>query len=305
MKRKISNIQIQNSCGKIFYILPILSFFICFYYFTILFLARIWKQKFETYKQSAILKMRNSKNNVTWKDAVPGNTHYHLGSLKFSVKNILVYMSLCSNFHPPVSNTPTTIFWVIYIIQGDYSNIMKHWGLSYCGMAGTEQEMWMEGSGCVKLKGKSREGISLVLPYTFYYYTSVCTFLQLCVTRNSITTQIYQPKAHSLRWSTFTVVSQYHDLLCLWKTASFYYLKLKILLFEWEETSYSSSKRKKEGDNEILKSCLKNTSSHFSLSMAAVILVSNILWLTRKIMVWYYILMLIANILMNFSGFWK
>jgi len=43
-------------------------------------------------------------------------------------------------------------------------------------------------------------------------------------------------------------------------------------------------KRKKEGDNGILKSYKKNTSSHFSLTMAAIILVSNILRLTRKIM---------------------
>lgn len=68
----------------------------------------------------------------------------------------------------------------IYIIQRDYYNIMKHWGLSCCGMPGTEKEMWMEESGCVKLKGKSRERISLVLPYTFYYYSSVY------LSRNSI-----------------------------------------------------------------------------------------------------------------------
>lgn len=164
------------------------------------------------------------------------------GSVKYSVRNILAYMSLCSIFHPLVSNTPATNFWVMYIIQGDYSNIMKNWGLSCCGMAGREQEMWMEGSGCVKLKANNREGISLVLSCTFHYCTSVCTFLQLYVTRNSITTQNYQTKTHNLSWSTFTVVSWYHDLLCLLKTASFSILSWKYFSLDEKKPATAASK---------------------------------------------------------------
>lgn len=162
----------------------------------------LWIQKFEIYKKSVICKIWCAKSTTMWNDPGPWNilvaSYIKQGPVKFSVKNVLVYIisSPCTfphgnpfHFTPscPKHSNHTFSSMYTYISQIGYSNIMMH----FFAVRGLEQgeKMWLEKCGCGKLKGWSRARTFWFGPRLFPYCTSVCTFLQLCTTKKSITTQ--------------------------------------------------------------------------------------------------------------------
>lgn len=101
----------------------------------------LWIQKFEIYKKSVICKIWCAKNTAMWNDPGPWNilvaSYIKQGPVKFSVKNVLVYIisSPCTfphgtlfHFSPscPQHSNHSFSGMYTYISQIGYSNIMMH-----------------------------------------------------------------------------------------------------------------------------------------------------------------------------------
>lgn len=130
------------------------------------------------------------------------------------VLHMLFHMSLCSISHHLLCNTHFScvlcreiyVYVCTHRCQRGYSNILRHWELSCCGVAGAEQEMWLEGGVCGNFKGRSRERTFLGLILAFSYCTSACTSL------HTVPCPALPPATPYWRSSVSTATSLYHDM---------------------------------------------------------------------------------------------